>query len=107
MTPPLPPWRTDMRRTAAAAQRIEPDDIDAQHALQPLRRDLVDPGRHADDAGIVDQPVETAEGLVDRGKDRGDAGLAADIAFDRDGRTARRPRSPRRPHRRPGGSRHS
>ena len=83
MTPPLPPWRTDMRRTAAAAHRIEPETLTREHAVEPLGRDLVDPGRHPDDAGIVDQPVETAEGLVHRVENRSDTGFAADIAFNR------------------------
>ena len=58
------------------------DDVDREHALQPLGRDLVDTRRHADDAGIVYEPVELAEGGVDGCEDGGKAELGADVAFD-------------------------
>ncbi len=59
--------------------------IDAEKPLDSLRRNLVHALRRADNAGIVDETVETAEDGVDGGKDRLDPLFPAHVAFDGNG----------------------
>ena len=80
------PGRHALHRLARAEEGA--DDIDAHHALDPLDAHLVDTRLDVDDAGIVDESVEAAEGPVHRLEHRHDIGFAADIALDREGLTA-------------------
>ena len=59
MAPPDPPWRVDIRRTAAAAQRKLPVMLTAN--MRVSRSALISSMRaHVDDPGIVDEPDKRA-----------------------------------------------
>jgi hypothetical protein len=71
-----------MRRTASRAHEGA-DHIDVEDAGDARGRHLVDPGRHVDDAGVVDEAAQRAEFAIERAKHRLDGRLAADVGLQR------------------------
>ncbi len=84
IAPPLPPCLDDIRRTASAAQKNRAGHVDPHHPLKALDAHLIDALLRIDDTGVVDQPIEPPEMLVDRLEHRNDILRAADITLDRD-----------------------
>ena len=78
MTPPAPPCRLDIRRTASRAHR-KADHIGLHDALQPRGVHLLHPHLGLQDAGVVHQRGDRSQ-LAVRGAEQGqDAGFGRHI----------------------------
>ena len=64
------------------------DDVGAENPFEAVRPHFVDARLAVDDAGVVDQGVERAEGHVDGLEHAQDVGFDADVALDADGLAA-------------------
>ena len=78
-----PPPATFSIGTARRAQRNWPVQANVDAPPPIVRCDLVDAASGAGDAGVIDQGVEAAEGVLGFGKEGVDLGLVGDIGPNR------------------------
>ena len=79
----LPPLAVEvLRRFLGGQQKAE--DVEVELRVEELFGDLVE-RREGIDAGVVDQNVELAEGLLGFGEEAGDVGLLRYVALHGDG----------------------
>ena len=82
-----PPARAHQRQQGHGAGD-GPGQVDAQHMLEALERQRVDPG-HVEDRRVVDQDVQSAQAVADEVGQPRDRCLVGDVDLGRDDRLPR------------------